>query len=34
MLKGLYRQTDLACKEVLLDTLVDLAEDYIYPYFL
>jgi LAS superfamily LD-carboxypeptidase LdcB len=34
MLKGLYSQADLVCKEVLLDTLDDLAEDYIYPYFL
>ncbi len=34
LLKGLYSQTDLACKEVLLDSLDDLAENYIYPYFL
>ncbi|NLG38446.1 MAG: M15 family metallopeptidase [Fibrobacter sp.] len=34
LLKGLYSETDIACKEVLLDQLDDLAKDYIFPYFL
>ena len=33
-LRGIYEKSDIACKDAILANLPQLAEDYIYPYFI
>ena len=33
-LRGIYEKCDIACKDAILANLPQLAEDYIYPYFI